>query len=136
MFQVFGEIDIAPPLTWSEVEPSGFSVMDSKGVPQPPAGQFVELVPVEDIVARPEGTLHRFTFSKVVAAGNEVPEDQREAFRAQVAAVIAAFPTHTFGAVERTIRFRGDLLDDQWRVRLDPDGTVKYQKADLSWIDP
>jgi hypothetical protein len=136
MFQVFGEIDIAPPLTWSEVEPSGFAVMNAKGVPKPPAGQFVELIPVEDIVARPEGTLHRFTFSKVVAAGNEVPEDQREAFRAQVAAVIAAFPTHVFGAVSRVIRFRGDLLDDQWRVRLDPDGTVRYQKADLSWIDP
>jgi hypothetical protein len=136
MNQASGEIDISPPLTWSEVQPTGFAVMNAKGVPKVPAGQLVELVATEEQVSRPEGTLFRYTFGKLVAASPDIAVEDREAFRAQVAAVIAAFPTHTFGGVSRVIRFRGDLLDDQWRVRLDPDGTVRRQTADLSWIDP
>lgn len=135
VFQVTGEIDINPPLTWSEVQSTGFMVMNNKGEPKVPQGRWVELVATEELVDRAEGTMHRFTFSSLVVAAAEIAEADREAFRAQLQAMIAAFPTHTFGGVNRTIRFRGDLLDDQWRVRLDTDGTVRRQNATLTWTD-
>lgn len=135
MYEVRGSIDISPPLTWSEVKPTGYMVTDAAGVPQVPAGQWVRLALTEEIVDRSEGTLHRYTFAKIEAADSLVPEQNREALRQQVAAIIAAFPTHTFGGVDRSIRFRGDLLDDQWRIRLDTDGTVRRQNASLTWVD-
>src|SRR6266498_2649777 len=116
-FETHGQIDIVPPLAWSEVSPTGFMVM-ANGSPVVPAGQWVALTVVEDLVDRPEGTLHRFRFTSLVAAQREVPLAQRETMRVQVAAIVAAFPTHVFGGVERVIRFRGNELDDVWRIGL------------------
>lgn len=136
MFQVTGEIDINPPLTWSEVQPTGFMVMNANGVPKVPDGRYVELVATEEIIDRSEGTMHKFTFASLAATDAQIDEPNREVFRAQVAETIAAFPTHVFGAANRTIRFRGDLIDDQWRIRLDADGvTVRRQVANLTWVD-
>lgn len=136
VFQVNGEIDINPPLTWSEVQPTGFMVMNSDGEPEVPDGRWVKLVATEELLDRAEGTLHRFTFAKLACVEAEIPDADKETFRAQLQATIAAFPTHTFGAANRTIRFRGDLIDDQWRVRIDNDGvTVRRQTASLSWTD-
>lgn len=135
MFQVTGDIDINPPLTWSEVQPTGFMVMVN-GSPAVPAGRYVHLVATEELINRAEGTMHKFTFDKIVAVDAQIPEADRELFRSQVAATIAAFPTHVFGGMSRTIRFRGDLLDDQWRVRVDMDGvTARRQVATLTWSD-
>lgn len=136
MYEVRGSIDISPPLAWSEVKPTGYAVMDGTGVPQPPVGQWLRLVPTEILVDRPEGTLHAFRFGSIEAVQAEVLEADRETLRAQLAAIVAAFPTHTFGGSSRIIRFRGDLLDDQWRVGVDIDGiTVRRQNAGLTWTD-
>lgn len=128
-----GLIDIAPPLAWSEVQPLGFMVMNVLGYPVPPVTGLVQLNVVEQLVDRPEGTLHRFMFDGIGPATPDITTGQRTVFRDQVAAIVTAFPTHTFGGVSRNIRFRGDQLDDQWRIRLDNDGTVKLQTADLTW---
>ncbi len=136
MFQVTGEIDIVPPLTWSEVQPTGFMAMDAAGVPQVPAGRFVRLVPTEELVDNLEGTLHRFTFASLAASDAQILSTDREIFRAQVAATIAAFPSHAFGGVTGVIRFRGDLIDDQWRIGVAPDGvTVRRQAASITWVN-
>lgn len=135
MFQVTGSIDITPPLTWSEVKSTGFMVMNSAGYPVVPPGQYVRLTPTEELVDRAEGTLHKFTFDRIEASDVEIPDGSRETLRAQIAAMIAAFPTHTFGGANRNIRFRGDLIDDQWRIRLDTDGTVRRQQANFTWTD-
>lgn len=131
-----GSIDIVPPLAWSEVEPTGFMVMSPDGEPVLPGNRLTLLVPTATILSRPEGTLMRYTFDALTAATPDIPLAARETFRAEVAAVIAAFPTRVFGGASRTIRFRGDALDDQWRVRLQPDGTVARQLADLTWRAP
>jgi hypothetical protein len=95
---------------------------------------LVALRYVEDLVPRPEGTLHRFTFPAITPAFDEIDEVDRETFRQQVQEVIAAFPTHTFGGVTRVIRFRGNQIDDMWRVVVALDGvTVTRQIADLTW---
>ncbi len=130
---VQGQIDIVPPLAWSEVQPTGFMVMSPQGFPTLPGNRLTALVPSVELVSRPEGTLQRFTFPALTAATPDIPDTAREAFRAEVAAVIAAFPTHVFGGTDRVIRFRGDALDDQWRIRLDASGTVQRQVADLTW---
>jgi len=136
MFQVHGYIDVVPPLAWSEVKAAGFMVADAEGVPQVPAGQWVRLVATETLVDRPEGVLHRFTFDRLEAKEVEVPADQREIMRSQVAAIVAAFPANVFGGVSRVIRFRGEDIDDVWRIRLAADGTVQRQVAEITWVAP
>lgn len=129
---VAGGIDIVPPLAWSEVAPTGFMVKDPGGVPVMAPGRYVGLVPTEALLDRPEGTLHRYLFTRLEATTPEPPD--RAAFVAELIEIIAAFPTHTFGGGDRAMRFRGDLLDDQWRVVLAADGTVKQQNASLTWV--
>lgn len=134
--QVTGGLDITPPLAWSEVQPTGFMIMSPLGFPVLPGTRLTLLTPVEELLDRTEGTLHRYTFAALTAATPDIPEGPaRQLFRDEVAAVIAAFPTHVFGTINRTIRFRGDQLDDNWRVRLNPDGTVRLQVANLNWVD-
>lgn len=132
---VTGGIDIVPPLTWSEVQPAGFMVLSTGDRPSPiaPDTRLTWLRPIEEKVNRPEGVLYKYTFDRLEAATADLSDAQHETFRAEVAEIIAAFPTHAFGGVDRTIRFRGDQLDDNWRVRLMPDGTVQLQVADLTW---
>lgn len=135
MFVVQGDIDIVPPLLWSEVEPTGFMVMDSHGVPVVPAGRLPLLTYLEQLLNKPEGTLHKFTFPSITSSTEEIPTANQPVFRDQVQQIINAFPTHTFGVPDRAIKFRGDGFDD-WRVRLDNDGvTVKYQIATQVWVD-
>jgi hypothetical protein len=130
---VQGQITITPALTWAEVSPTGRMVMDSAGYPQVPAGTYVKLVPTEELVANPDGTLHKFTFAALVPSEASIPSGDRETFRAGVQSTIAAFPGHTFAG---TIRFRGDLIDDQWRIGVAPDGvTVRRQIAQLTWVN-
>ncbi len=132
---VTGEIDIVPPLAWSEVKASGFMVMPDR-TPVPAAGRLVTLSWVEELIDRAEGVMHRFTFPSIQAATPDIATADRATFQAQIAEVIAAFPTHVFGGVSRAIRFRGNAIDDQWRVRLDVDGvTVRRQVATLTWTD-
>lgn len=134
--QVTGGIDISPPLAWSEVEPTGFMIRSPAGFPVLPGTRLTLLAPTEELVDRPEGTLHRYTFHALTAATPDIPEGPaRMTFRDEVEQVIAAFPTHTFGTNNRIIRFRGDTLDDNWRVRLDGAGAVRLQVADLIWTD-
>lgn len=134
--QVKGGIDIVPPLAWSEVSPTGFMVLNTLGTPVAAPGRMTTLVPTEELVIQPEGTLRQFTFARLEAASPDIADQDREAFRAEVQATIAAFPSHTFGGVERIIRFRGDQLDDNWRVGLAPDGvTVRRQIASLTWVN-
>lgn len=134
--QVTGGIDIVPPLAWSEVQPTGFMIMSPAGFPILPGTRTTLLAPIEELLDRAEGTLHRFTFPTLTAATPDIQAGAaRTAFRDEVAAVIAAFPTHVFGGANRIIRFRGDQLDDNWRVRYAPDGTVHLQVADLNWVD-
>jgi hypothetical protein len=130
---VAGGIDIVPPLAWSEVAPTGFMVKDAGGVPVMAPGRMVALVPTETLLDRPEGTLHRYLFARLEAVTPEPPD--RAVFVAQLIETIAAFPTHVFGGTDRGMRFRGDLLDDQWRVVLAADGTVKQQDASLTWVN-
>lgn len=134
MFIVEGSIDISPPLAWSEVQPTGFMVMNARGEPKAPPGRYVRLVDVEQLIDRPEGTLHKFTFASIVATTEEIPVPERPVFQAQIAAIVAAFPTHVFGGVSRIIKFRGEAFND-WRVRLNNDGTVSRQEATVTWVD-
>lgn len=136
MFEATGSIDINPPLAWSDVSAGGFMVADSKGVPVVPPGRWVELLADETLISRPEGVLHRYVFTALRAAAVEVPLDQREVMRQQVEAIVAAFPGSTFGAFDNRIRFRGNELDDIWRIRVQPDRTVQRQVASLSWQAP
>lgn len=136
MFEATGSIDIVPSLAWSEVKAAGFMVADSNGVPKTPPGQWVALTGQELVLDRPEGALHKYNFDHLVAAEVEVPLDQRELMRAQVAAIVAAFPNSVFGGASRNIRFRGNELDDIWRIRVNPDRTVVRQVADLQWTTP
>lgn len=129
-----GFIDITAPLTWAEVGPTGFMAMVN-GVPQVPPGRWVELVATETLVDHAQGTLHRFTFGRLVAATADIPDAQREAFRAQVQEIFTAFPTHTFGTTSKVIRFRGDQLDDQWRVGTTDGLLVRRQNASISWAE-
>jgi hypothetical protein len=133
--QVSGGIDIVPPLAWSEVAPLGIMAMNAQGAPVVTGGSFAAFDVTETLLDRAEGTLHRFTFPNLIAATADLAGPDREAFRQQVAAIVAAFPTHTFGGANRNIRFRGDQLDDQWRIRLNVDGTVRMQTAALTWTD-
>jgi hypothetical protein len=137
--QVQGEIDINPPLAWSEVQPTGFMLPDVNGFPVTGSAggnlRLVTLPPVETLVERPEGILHKFLFPTLAATSPDIATEQRELFRAQLAEIVAAFPTHTFGGVNRVVRFRGDLLDDMWRARLNTDNTVRLQTAALTWTD-
>jgi hypothetical protein len=135
VFQTSGSIDIVPPLAWSELAPTGIMVMDGNGLPQVPVTGWVELEYIEQLLPRPEGTLHRFTFDTIVPAQLEIPVNQREVFRAQIATLVTTFPTHVFGGANRVIRFRGEDLDDVWRVRVNPDNTVSRQVAQWSWVD-
>lgn len=133
--QTIGEIDIVPPLTWSEVQSSGLMVMPGR-TPVPADGRLAALRYVEELVPHPEGTLHRFTFPSIISVTADIDSADRETFRLQVQEIINAFPTHTFGGVSRVIRFRGNQIDDQWRVGVAPDGvTVRRQTASLTWVD-
>lgn len=133
--QTRGEIDIVPPLTWTEVQPSGFMVMPSR-LPRAADGRMAALSYIEELVPHPEGTLHRFTFGSIIPVISAIEDVDRETFRLQVQEIVNAFPTHTFGGVSRLIRFRGDQIDDQWRVGLAADGvTVRRQTATLTWVD-
>lgn len=128
-----GSISISPPLTWAEVSPTGRMVMNANGQPVVPAGTYVWLVPTEELVSDPNGTLHKFTFATLQPTTPDIPSADREGFRAAVQATIAAFPGHTFSGI---IRFRGDLIDDQWRIGVAPDGvTVRRQTATLTWVN-
>lgn len=135
MFEAHGKIDITPSLLWSEVRTAGFMIEDARGVPTVPPGQWVELVADREIVNRPEGVLHRFTFAALTWYQPEVPLLARETMREQVAAIVAAFPANTFGTLNRRILFRGNELDDFWRIRIDPDRSVHRQVADIQWLE-
>lgn len=133
--QTAGEIDISPALTWSEVKTSGFMVITGRS-PIPAEGRLAALRCVEDLIPAPEGTLHRFTFPAIIPTMPTIDSVDRETFRQQVQEIIAAFPSHTFGGVIRVIRFRGDQIDDMWRVGVAPDGvTVVRQIASFSWVN-
>jgi hypothetical protein len=124
MFEVRGVVDVSPPLGWVDVASTGFMVIGDRGFPVVPAGRWAGLSPEDN---------NPFVFPYLVAAQMEVPADDRETFRQQLVEIVAAFPGHTFGAVSNVITFRGDLLDDLWRVTLNPDGTVTREVAALTW---
>lgn len=133
--QMSGEIDIVPPLAWSEVQPTGFMEMPSR-TPLVVTGRLAVLRYVEELVPQPEGTLHRFTFPAIVAATANINGTDRELFRAQVQEIVSAFPTHTFGGVTRVIRFKGDVIEDVWRVGVAVNGvTVGRQTASITWVN-
>lgn len=133
--QTSGEIDIMPPLAWSEVQPTGFMVMPSR-TPEPGPGRLAALRYVEELVPRPEGTLHRFTFPAIVPTTADINGQDRETFCAQVQEIVAAFPSHIFGGASRVIRFRGEVIDDVWRVGVAANGlTVGRQIAAINWVN-
>lgn len=133
--QTSGEIDIVPPLTWSEVLPTGFMVMPSR-TPLAGTGRLAALRCEEELVPQPEGTLHKFTFPAIVATTANIAPGDRDAFKAQVQEIVNAFPTHTFGSVTRVIRFKGDAIEDVWRVGVAANGTtVGRQIAQITWVN-
>lgn len=134
--QMTGEIDIVPPLTWAEVQSTGFVQMPNR-IPIPGDGRLAGLRCDEELVPHPEGTLHRFTFPAIVAVTADINGADRELFRAQVQEIVTAFPTHTFGGVSRLIRFKGDVIEDVWRVGVAANGvTIGRQTASINWVNP
>lgn len=133
--QMSGEIDIVPPLAWSEVQPTGFMQMPNR-TPVPAAGRLAMLRYEEELVPQPEGTLHRFTFPAIVATTADITGTDRDLFKAQVQEIVSAFPTHVFGGVTRVIRFKGDVIEDVWRVGVAANGvTVGRQAASITWVN-
>lgn len=133
--QTSGEIDIVPPLTWSEVQAAGLMEMPSR-TPVSPVGRFATLRFVEELIPQPEGTLHKFTFPAIVPATADIPPGDRALFTTQVQEIVNAFPTHTFGGVTRVIRFKGDAIEDVWRVGVAANGTtVGRQTASITWVN-
>lgn len=134
--QVTGYIDISPPLTWAEVAPTGWFVMNSEGVPEQAIGDWVGLPVTATIEPHADGTLTKYTFDRMVAKTPDMPTDDRFVFKGELQGVINTFPTHAYGNVSQIIDFRGDLWDDRWRVGLGADPTlILAQVASLVWTD-
>lgn len=132
--QMSGEIDIVPPLTWSEVQPTGFMELPSY-TPRPADGRLAALRCELTVIPQPEGLLQVFTFPAIIATTANITGADRALFTAQVQEIVSAFPTHVFGGVTRLIRFKGDVIEDVWRVGVAANGiTVGRQAGQISWV--
>lgn len=133
---VRGTIDIWPPLEWSEVEPTGFMILNPEGIPVLPGTRLSLLCPEETIVTTPEGVLRKYTFDTLSAATPDIPLQGRAILRREIEEVIQTFPGHGFGDIEDTILFRGDVFYDYWRIRVTPEDQVVYEEGTITWGVP